>query len=84
MAKKGKSEIVQYWTWSHNVKDSLENGSFIRGTSKGIDGPTRLAMYTNGDYMGEVLSVPPKMIEVSRLDAEAIIPGCCGGRGGRA
>lgn len=69
MAKKTKSK---YFTWAHNVKGCLENGSYVRK-----DGDGKCVQYMNGDYMGEIDAVPAGMIEVPTDYAKNLLPTCC-------
>jgi hypothetical protein len=60
------------FTWAHNVKMCLENGSFCRVWPDG-----RIAQFMNGDYMGNIDAVPDKMTEVPFDLAENLLPDCC-------
>jgi hypothetical protein len=61
----------KYWTWEHNIKGCLRNGSFVRKSKNG------LAQYMNGDFMGFIEAVPAGMTGVDDVAAFKLIPQCC-------
>ena len=68
--KKAK-KFPQYYARAPHPEEALRNGSFLRRTAGG------LAMYMNGDYLGDVDSVPEGLDEIPRDYAEAFLPSCC-------
>lgn len=62
---------ARYFTHAHNIEDCLKNGSYVRQDGR------RLVRYMNGDYMGEITTLPDNMTEVEASHAKALLPKCC-------
>ena len=62
---------TQYYARAPHPEEALRNGSFLRRTAGG------LAMYMNGDYLGDIDNVPEGLTEVPRTYAESLLPACC-------
>jgi hypothetical protein len=69
---KRKTEERRYFTHAHNIEMCLQNGSYV---AKRPDGS--LVQYMNGDYMGEIDTVPETMTEVPAALAKKLLPDCC-------
>jgi hypothetical protein len=74
MNKTKNTQAVRYYAL-HEA--GLRNGSFFR-----VRGPKTCAQYINGDFMGNVGTLPDSyagqpLKEFDRKEAESLIPKCC-------
>ena len=75
MAKRTKTAAAAgslYYTHKHNIDGCLRNGSYVR-----VDADGRRVQYMNGDFMGDILTVPGGMVLVDAAYAKRLLPKCC-------